>query len=326
MTDRYELSRRKTLAGLATIGAAGAGAGLGTSALFSDEESFEDNTITAGTLDMTVEAQVVAANDEYIAAMEGTDFPISYDETAQGETEEGVTLGYEFQDFKPGDWVVVCYDVEVSDNPGYVVVHAGNFSQGGGDTTEPEPTPDEGELGDNLLLTHWNDYQGNMDDPSQGSRSDLVGLSQTTNVDNTDPVNESYGEPDIDGNATLGGGTDVQYTDVLEFLFGADQDPANQGGLPNSTTQLGNGYASTDGVAIREGGGIGGPGNQPYRAVGSGENSLTFCQLIELPAEVGNVVQGDTLSFDLGFVTEQSRNNDGPTREYPFENQTEGGT
>lgn len=322
MTERYELSRRKTLAGIATIGAAGAGAGLGTSALFSDEESFENNIITAGTLDMTVEAQLVAANDEYIAAMEGSDFPVEYDETADGETEEGVTLGYEFEDFKPGDWVIICYDVSVADNPGYVVIHGGNFSQDGGTTTEPEPTPDDGELADNLLLTHWNDYQGENEDPAEGSRSDLLELSQTTNVDSIDPEGGSWGEPDIDGNATLSGGPDVQYTDVLEFLFGVDQDPNNVSGVPDpSGPELGNGYASTDGVAIREGGGIGGPGDQPYRAVGSGDDSLTFYQLIELPSEVGNEVQGDTLSFDLGFVSEQSRNNDGPTREYPFENQ-----
>ncbi len=56
MTDgNIELSRRKILAGLGAIGAAGAGAGLGTSALFSDEETFEGNTITAGTLDLKVD-------------------------------------------------------------------------------------------------------------------------------------------------------------------------------------------------------------------------------------------------------------------------------
>jgi hypothetical protein len=31
----------------------------------------------------------------------------------------------------------------------------------------------------------------------------------------------------------------------------------------------------------------------------------------ELPFEVGNEVQGDSVSFDLGFYTEQERNNDG---------------
>ena len=63
MTDKYELSRRKMLAGLGTIGVAGAGAGLGTSALYKDTEQITDNSITAGTLDMAVTADVEAAND-----------------------------------------------------------------------------------------------------------------------------------------------------------------------------------------------------------------------------------------------------------------------
>jgi len=56
MTDHnIELSRRKILASAGAVGAAGVGAGLGTSALYSDEESFVNNEITAGTLDMVVD-------------------------------------------------------------------------------------------------------------------------------------------------------------------------------------------------------------------------------------------------------------------------------
>jgi Ca-activated chloride channel family protein len=55
--ELYELSRRNVLAGLGGVGLAAAGAGLGTSALFSDTESFEGNTLTAGTLDLKVDWQ-----------------------------------------------------------------------------------------------------------------------------------------------------------------------------------------------------------------------------------------------------------------------------
>ena len=58
MTDdgkRYRLSRRRVLAGLGGVGLASAAAGLGTSAYLTDTESFEDNTITAGTLDLKVD-------------------------------------------------------------------------------------------------------------------------------------------------------------------------------------------------------------------------------------------------------------------------------
>src|SRR6056297_3419496 len=54
--DKFNLSRRKALAALGTIGVASAGAGLGTSAYFSDQETFENNQLTAGTLDMKVAA------------------------------------------------------------------------------------------------------------------------------------------------------------------------------------------------------------------------------------------------------------------------------
>ncbi|MFW6384897.1 MAG: vWA domain-containing protein [Halodesulfurarchaeum sp.] len=51
----YNVSRRRVLAGLGAIGLASAGAGLGTSAFFSDEETFEGNVLTAGALDLVVD-------------------------------------------------------------------------------------------------------------------------------------------------------------------------------------------------------------------------------------------------------------------------------
>jgi predicted ribosomally synthesized peptide with SipW-like signal peptide len=56
MNDRqFDISRRKVLAGLGTIGIASAGAGLGTTAYFSDQETFQNNQLTAGRLDLTVD-------------------------------------------------------------------------------------------------------------------------------------------------------------------------------------------------------------------------------------------------------------------------------
>ena len=59
MTDNntFGLSRRKLLAGLGAVGVASAGAGLGTTAYFSDTESFANNTLTAGQLDLLVDWQ-----------------------------------------------------------------------------------------------------------------------------------------------------------------------------------------------------------------------------------------------------------------------------
>jgi len=53
MSDKIELNRRRVLGGLVTIGAAGAAAGAGTFAFFSDSESSSGNEVTAGTLDLS---------------------------------------------------------------------------------------------------------------------------------------------------------------------------------------------------------------------------------------------------------------------------------
>ncbi|WP_255192358.1 SipW-dependent-type signal peptide-containing protein [Natronobeatus ordinarius] len=57
MPNDFELTRRKALAGIGAIGAASVGAGLGTSAYFSDRETFDGNTLTAGELDLRIDWQ-----------------------------------------------------------------------------------------------------------------------------------------------------------------------------------------------------------------------------------------------------------------------------
>ncbi|MFT4921222.1 MAG: putative ribosomally synthesized peptide with SipW-like signal peptide [Haloarculaceae archaeon] len=54
-TTDLTLSRRQVLAGLGAVGLASTGAGLGTSAYFSDRETFEDNSLVAGELDVKVD-------------------------------------------------------------------------------------------------------------------------------------------------------------------------------------------------------------------------------------------------------------------------------
>jgi len=58
MTDNNSgPSRRQVLAGLGTIGVASAGAGLGTTAFFSDRTTFRDNHLAAGALELKVDWQ-----------------------------------------------------------------------------------------------------------------------------------------------------------------------------------------------------------------------------------------------------------------------------
>ena len=53
----HNLTRRKMLAGIGAAGLASAGAGLGTSAFFSDREAFTNNSLVAGELDLLVDWQ-----------------------------------------------------------------------------------------------------------------------------------------------------------------------------------------------------------------------------------------------------------------------------
>ncbi|WP_435318961.1 SipW-dependent-type signal peptide-containing protein [Haloarchaeobius sp. TZWSO28] len=53
--DGFEISRRKALAAIGSTGIASVGAGFGTSAFFSDTETFEGNQLVAGELDMKVD-------------------------------------------------------------------------------------------------------------------------------------------------------------------------------------------------------------------------------------------------------------------------------
>ncbi|WP_136718334.1 TasA family protein [Halorientalis salina] len=282
MTDNdpnlYNLSRRKMLAGIGTIGLASAGAGLGTSAYFSDTETFENNSLTAGTLDMSVTADVVAAN-QYWVDQGGLDV------SAVADAQDAV-MGLTVDDVKPGDWGIICFEIEVGDNPGYVQVCTENFTEAGGPNPEPEQEAEgnddnDADLGEFLLTTVWQEYNGATD--GTGMKSDLNILDPVFN-NNGDSLSVSYGEPDLDGVVD----SDQHHTTAREA---------------NAILDVANG-----GYIIKDDAGepivVGGDDND--------DDVYEFCLLIELPYEVGNVVQGDSVSFDLVFKTEQVRNNETP--------------
>src|SRR6056297_1506134 len=74
--ENFQLSRRQALTALGTVGVASAGAGLGTSAYFSDEETFKGNSLTAGSLDLKVaweEHYSDWSDDEMVMVDDGDD-------------------------------------------------------------------------------------------------------------------------------------------------------------------------------------------------------------------------------------------------------------
>jgi predicted ribosomally synthesized peptide with SipW-like signal peptide len=302
MTDEtpnsFTLSRRKLLAGIGAIGAASAGAGLGTSAYFSDTETFQNNSLTAGTLDMSVTANVVAASDYWV---DQGGLSVS----AVADSEDAV-MGLEIDDVKPGDWGIICFDVEVGDNPGYVQVCTENFAETGGANPEPEQdaegdTGNSADLGQYLLTTVWQNYGGPTDGSPGGAKTDLSVLDPVFN-NASDDLNIDYQEP-----FNLDGGVDTDNDDDFD-----SDDRAHYTNAREANTIL---AASNGGYVVKDD-----SGNPVPIGYDDGESEdvadiYRFCLLLELPFEVGNEVQGDTLSFDLSFKTEQVRNN-----ETPFEN------
>ncbi|MBO4247646.1 hypothetical protein IL252_07430 [Halomicrobium sp. IBSBa] len=278
----YNLSRRKMLAGLGAVGLASAGAGIGTSAFFSDREEFENNVLTAGTLDMSVSAEVVAANDYWV---DNGELSIS----AVADAEDAV-MGLVVDDIKPGDWAIVCFEIEVGDNPGYVQVCTEEFVETGGANPEPEQeaegdTDNDADLGEYLLTTVWQSYD------DSGAKTGLSTLDPVFN-NASNQLGLPYGAPDLDGVVAA----DTHFTNARE----ADAILAAANG----------GYIIKDAQGVPLPIGSDSAGEDPDVA-----DTYEFCLLIELPYAVGNVVQGDSVGFDLVFKTEQVRNN-----ETPFQN------
>ena len=246
MTERdIELTRRKILGAAGAVGTAGAAAGLGTSALFSDEESFTSNSITAGTLDMTVDASVPSdgINDDWAGAIDFSGYTVDGEDT-NGEPAMGVDLG----DMKPGDWVILCYDINVASNPACLGLEVSDTADDDNGLTEPEEFEGgdstggdgEGELAQNLDVTVYDDLDtGTLDGSLSGARSAL-------------------------SNELLGG---VSLQDVWDTFDGGD-------------------------------------------AIADEVQSYDFYLLLELPSNVGNVIQSDSVEWDFVFDAVQSRNTD----------------
>lgn len=182
MSDkRLELSRRNVLAGLGTVGLASAGAGLQTSAYLNDTESFENNTIAAGELDLKVDWQ-----QSYYGPSESWEFVNAHpDHDGDGEQSiqiDGQTANYSdegrnivdvltcenfdqdyessfgdqdslvsLDDIKPGDKGEITFSLHLCDNPGYLWMQANSVDHDGGGNPEPEQVAEgDGENDANL--------------------------------------------------------------------------------------------------------------------------------------------------------------------------------
>lgn len=186
------LSRRKLLAGLGAVGVASAGAGLGTTAYFNDEETFANNILQAGEFDLKVDWQhtyygameddvYAEAGRPYVSAFPDSDGDgvrdelMTRSEIADAETDltvEEAEEAYRAQfadlpndfdeplinldDVKPGDSGCVSLSLHLFDNPGHIWLGARNVSMSENGQTEPEAEVDETAEGDGELAEKVN--------------------------------------------------------------------------------------------------------------------------------------------------------------------------
>ena len=230
-TNNFDLSRRKLLGGLGAIGVASAGAGLGTTAYFSDEQSFENNTITAGTLAMFGSWQqlyygadqsvrpgdygdagrpwVNAFPDHDGDGIQSLDDERQYvddpsDDPAAGrnlplscsdftDLDGGERPVIDLEDVKPGDKGEVTFGFTVCDNPAYVWMN--------GEITSETPGQGEGDLAEYLMAKVWrdDDCDNVFDDLEPSDVLLMVDVSGSMFYD-------QYGAPVLDEELTIDGG------------------------------------------------------------------------------------------------------------------------
>lgn len=262
---QIRLSRRKVLGGVGAIGLASAGAGLGTTAYFSDEESFTDNSLTAGELDLFVHVDYSEDQGDYAQYSTPDGTYINGGVVGGGD---GDPLQIEVEDLKPGDSGSGELCFSIVDNPAYMWMCGQLTENAQNGTTEPEQetldgmyetVPDEGQLGDAMQVTvsYCSDGEAGEtvigDEIVSGSLNDVMAALAT-------------GVP-LAGDGNVDAGVENRPT------FEGVEQPFVEG-TPNTA-------------------------------------ETCICFEWEVPTEVGNEIQTDSVMFDFSFYAEQARHNDG---------------
>jgi predicted ribosomally synthesized peptide with SipW-like signal peptide len=273
--DHYRLSRRNVLAGLGGIGLASAGAGVGTSALFSDEESFENNTITAGTLDL-----LVGYYSYWDQGMAGSG-------QVQGTQDGSGAISGTLTDVKPGDSGLLAFCPRIEDNPAYLWLCGEITENAENGYTDPEPdTEADGDINDPGTADGTGELADRID--VVVSYCDLDDDIADDGDDDSD--NDGFDPSDVESATEVWSGTFAELMSAIGNgvpLDGEGKTPSEDGFFSPG------GQACFDGTAAEE------------------LDNPCLCLDWEVPVEVGNEIQGDSLAFDLEFHAEQCRNNDG---------------
>jgi len=328
--DRIELTRRKILASATAVGAAGAVTGFGTSALFSDQETFTNNQLIAGELDMVVGFEEHYSNwsdDED----EGLDGAVTID--PNGTTGEAA-VGLPTQEPINGSPLIALQNAsdaeQFLDNTIGESPDSGDTAMDRGPagfdaaTVEADTTPCDSDL----LASDLERPTIQLTDVKPGDFGEvtfsfalcdnpgfvwLIGrqISASENGKNeperNDP-NEGAGVELLDAVQTaiwIDDGNNYQNANESPVFTGTLRealDALDPGTAFGNTGQAQEGLLLPGDILAKQGGG---QGTNCFAA--SETHSVAVAWWV--PRTVGNEIQSDSVTFDLGFYTEQCRNN-----------------
>lgn len=325
------ISRRHALAALGSIGAASVGLGIGTSAFFSDQETFGNNRLAAGTLDMRVayeehysdwsadEAEGLSSVQMVDTAVPDDRIGLPTDEstpqngsliTVANESEATRFLNNTLENTYPEGYDAAsppanpCTTLpDGSDTPSAAIeladVKPGDF----GEVTFSFA------LCDNPGFVWLQGEQTEAAEAAPGSDATNVTEPEADDPDEDQYANGSLKDPDP--NAP---GRTTELLDVVRAAVWVDDGNNFQNGSesPVVIDSLRNilAMAASDGIPLA--------GDLPAsEAGGEGRNcfspntthNVVFAWW--LPVDHANEVQTDYVAFDLGFYTEQCRHNNG---------------
>lgn len=284
---------RKILASMLTLGAVAAAVTWGTSSFFSDTEASNDNTFTAGAIDLKIDSEAhynglrCEENDSEIEDAPAYVWQIfdqakfdqvnddAYMQNLVGEactgswafTDLGSEKFFNFTDIKPGDMGENTISMHVINNDAWACMNIGGLVDAENGLTEPEADVDQtlvaGELSESMMFFAWvdNGVEGIIN--SKGDNVYQVGeriLYQPSLASSA--LNQAIALAD---STTVGG----------PFIGSDDPEVANYVGLQwcAGTLSLNAGVLSCDGESM------------------------------------GNAAQTDGLTADLSFEVVQARNN-----------------
>ena len=318
--ENFQLSRRKALAALGTVGVASAGAGLGTSAYFSDQETFENNALTAGTLDM------------------GVGYSAHYSDWSPDEDEgvPNVRMWDGPADTTGGPGDLEPDEVGLPSNAAWLIAVSDDTDDG---------TPDTAVAEQFLENTEYQSFNDGTLDCVNGEANSQADEEDRPVVALDDVKPGDFGEVTFDfvlcdnpGFVWLNGslrsasengltepeaddpdeGEGVELLDVVQAAVwvddgnnfqNGDEEPLTVGSIGEVLGMLDGGSLGTGlngDIPAEEGGGAAGARN-----CFSAETEHSFVFAWWVPVDHGNEIQSDSATFDLGLYAEQCRHNDG---------------